>query len=337
MTMTISKKQQGFTLIELMISLVLGLLIVAAVMQVYVTIVATKTIQQSGSEITDVSVFGVQQLERSIRMANLGNSVTKIHYKTVDGGIVLQPRKLVGGVLTDGNLANVEDNLLTNSVGAAVAENTGTGVPAIAAWSGVSNTNIKSDQLTIQYKNITGKDIIDCEGNTVENNKKLIERYFLRQPTTNPTGSAGLVLACDAGRIDETGNITDFGGDGEEIILNVDQFKIQLGLQGQKDNPAKPGEKITAMSYLPPHEYMALPKTADLYRASIVAVKVGMIVRGSTPIVGDVTPPTEFNVLGEKNTISATTPKYARRMYESTAMLRNARLVSIVATGAREL
>ena len=55
--------QAGFTLIEPMISLVLGLLISAAVVQIYITNFRTSTVQKSGSELQDASVFGIQMLE----------------------------------------------------------------------------------------------------------------------------------------------------------------------------------------------------------------------------------------------------------------------------------
>ena len=81
--------QAGFTLIELMISLVLGLIVSAAVIQVYLINVKTSSIQASGSELQDASVFGLQQLEKSIRLANLGNPTTRIDGTTRNGGIVL--------------------------------------------------------------------------------------------------------------------------------------------------------------------------------------------------------------------------------------------------------
>ena len=52
----------GFTLIELMISLVLGLLISAAVIQVYIVNTRTVTIQQSASEVQDSTIFALQSL-----------------------------------------------------------------------------------------------------------------------------------------------------------------------------------------------------------------------------------------------------------------------------------
>ncbi|WP_428983432.1 PilW family protein, partial [Paraburkholderia diazotrophica] len=45
------RSTSGFTLIELMISLVLGLLISAAVIQVYLTNTKTASTQKSGSEL----------------------------------------------------------------------------------------------------------------------------------------------------------------------------------------------------------------------------------------------------------------------------------------------
>lgn len=57
-------RQTGFTLIELMISLVLGLIVSAAVIQVYLINVKTSSIQANASELQDASVFGLQQLEK---------------------------------------------------------------------------------------------------------------------------------------------------------------------------------------------------------------------------------------------------------------------------------
>ncbi|WP_201529917.1 PilW family protein, partial [Psychrobacter frigidicola] len=81
--------QYGFTLIELMISLVLGLLISAAVMQVFLTSQRVDRIQTAGSEIQDKAVFGLQSIEPQVRLANLGNDGVAINDMTALGGIVL--------------------------------------------------------------------------------------------------------------------------------------------------------------------------------------------------------------------------------------------------------
>ena len=289
------RSTSGFTLIELMISLVLGLLISAAVIQVYLTNTKTASTQKSGSELQDASVFGLQQLESHLRLANLGNSVTSITDTTAGGGIVISPEN-IGLERTD-----TSESLYFTRTG------------------GDSNiTGINSDQLTIQFKNTTGVKIADCESADVELGDTVIERYFIRSSST--TGQ-GLLLACDAGRVTDTG-ITglsaNYQSGGSEVILGVDQFKILLGIQ--TDAPSNAG----LMRYLTASEYLALSGT----KPPITAVKIGLIVRGSSPVIGsDVA--TSFKLLGATQPLKSGQPNRVRTTYESTTLLRNARVINI--------
>lgn len=289
------RSTSGFTLIELMISLVLGLLISAAVIQVYLTNTKTASTQKSGSELQQASVFGLQQLESHLRLANLGNSVTSITDKTVGGGIVISPENI--GLAS----SDTSKNLYFTRTG------------------GDSNiTGINSDQLTIQFKNTTGVKIADCESADVELGATVIERYFIRSSST--TGQ-GLVLACDAGRV-TTAGISDLSANyqsgGSEVILGVDQFKILLGIQ--TDAPSDAG----LIRYLTASEYLALSGT----KPPITAVKIGLIVRGSSPVIGsDVA--TSFKLLGATQPLKSGQPKLVRTTYESTTLLRNARVINI--------
>lgn len=302
--------QRGFTLIELMISLVLGLIISAAVLQVYISYIRTSTIQKGGSEITESSVFGIQDLEQQIRMTNLGNldnlgnAITAINQITPFGGVVLSPQNL-SLPATD---TSVSPALYTRSTGDTV----GTG----NQWTGATGTNIGSDQLTIQFKNETGEQIFDCEGNAVAVDEIVIMRYFVR------ADGSSRALACDAGRVNTAGGLINgassaqnLGGQGALLITNIEQFKVLLGVK----NPA--GD----MAYISPHDYMALANTHDLYRAPIVAIKLGYLVRSERPTVGEDTP-NSFNILGGTNTVNG---DYVRRPYESTIMLRNARVITL--------
>ncbi|MGP4715993.1 PilW family protein [Psychrobacter sp. T6-6] len=311
-------KQSGFTLIELMISLVLGLIISAAVVQIYTISVKTSSVQSSGSELQDASVFGLQQLEKKVRLANLGNPITRIDGTTAKGGIVLTGANL--GITTT---PYTDTGYLTRRAGDAVGGTNG--------WTGVSNTTVNSDQLTIQYTNITGSPFSDCEGSAVEVNDIAIERYFLR-PVTNDSSSGAikdLVLACDAGRVDfAAGKIrtisgTDarnFGQAGQEFITNVDQFKILLGVQ--YDSGVNAGQTM----YLPSSAYLSI--TAN--KPAITSVKIGLIVHGSTPVLGS-DDQTSFTLLGQNNALKTDTTrqKQVRATYETTTLLRNARVVNV--------
>lgn len=286
----------GFTLIELMISLVLGLLISAAVMQVYLINTRTIIVQQSASEVQDSTIFSMQALEEHIRITNLGNPITSINDKTDHGGVVLTKSNLGSSNSTDAKYLTVS----TGSTG----------------WTGLSNIkDIGSDQLTIQYKNMTPNLLYDCEGEEVaiNSNDWVVERYFVRS-SGNATGE--LALACDAGRVDPTGLVTTaFNGNGDIIVPAVEQFKVLLGTQASVDE----------LTYLPAKTYLELTD-----KPSITIIKLGVIVRSNTPLIADADKET-FTVLGKEQTLKAdsTRKKYYRRSYESTVLLRNARVMAL--------
>ena len=301
---------KGFTLIELMISLVLGLLISAAVMQVYLTNAKTSATQKSGSELQDASLFGIQQLESHLRLANLGNPVDEITNDTPRGGIVLS--------LT--NMGLPEENteypkFLTHTAGDSDFNSTS------------SIASVNSDQLTIQYTNITGNDLSDCESTDVHNGETVIERYFIRESL--PDNKNGLVLACDAGRLNNSGVITSyaasdpktFGNNGQEFIMGIDQFKVLLGTQTHVAGSAGVMRYLTSADYLN-------NTTTPAPKPAITAVKIGLIVRGSTPVVGSSTK-TTFSLLGQNHTLKSGEPNQVRTTYESTTLLRNARVVNV--------
>ncbi len=306
-------RQSGFTLIELMISLVLGLIVSAAVIQIYIINVKTSSIQASGSELQDASVFGLQQLERKVRLANLGNSQTQITDTTNKGGVVLTAANL--GIATTPYTGM---GYLTRRAGDSKGGENG--------WTGDSNIkDVPSDQLTIQYTNITGSRMNDCEGSTVESNDTVVERYFLRETgDTNKGAIKNLVLACDAGRVNVVGGVasgvTDFDGKGQEFVVNADQFKVLLGVHFTK------GANAGQMMYLPSSAYMKI--TGD--KPAITAIKMGLIVHGSTPIVGS-EDQTAFTLLGQANTLKTDTTRknQVRNTYETTTLLRNSRVVNI--------
>ena len=320
------RSTSGFTLIELMISLVLGLLVSAAAIQIYMVSVRTGTTQAGAADLQDVSIFGIQGLEKELRIANLGSTTTLntttpgISNNTPDAGIVLSQANVMGVSAT-----TFDDNLLTRTGNADTPATTGNG------WKGVSGTNQQSDQLTIQYTNITGSDQVDCESFTVSVDAKVIERYFLKAVTDSNSNVIGYSLRCDAGRVDPAGTgilaaapasgsipaIPGFGDAGQEVMTNIDQFKVLLGVQ----SPA--GQ----LSYLSPAIYNSLATTSPIYRAPIVAVKVGIIARSAKPIVAS-NIPTTFSLFGVDNVVANNT-SYLRRTYESTTMLRNAQVVKI--------
>jgi type IV pilus assembly protein PilW len=296
--------ESGFTLIELMISLVLGLLISAAVIQVYIINMRTITIQQSASEVQDSTIFAMQSLEEHVRLANLGNPVTNINSLTKNGGVVLTGNNI-------GDAAYANTGYFTVSAGQ-------TGAAGTNGWTGASNMDKASDQLTIQYKNSTGQSLYDCEGTEIVSGSAdwVVERYFVRETKADQTAAVKeLGLACDAGRVTEAGAVSGFGDNGEIIISAIDQFKILLGTMTD----------ISKMTYMPAKTYLTLTNKPD-----ITTIKLGVVIRSSTPLLSS-TDKDSFMLLDETNTLKTDSSrrKFYRRAYESTVLLRNARVMSV--------
>ncbi len=330
----VTKYQQGFTLVELMISLVLGLLISAAVIQVYIANVKAVTLQDAGSSIIDANVFGVPVLEEHVRLANLGLA-DAINDTNNGAGIVLTQT----GNLKDIKLTGDEDIPLT------LLTRTGdvTPVGVDNEWTGMTTTDNPSGQLAIQFR--APQNMYDCEGQlalgprevNINKVKKIIdgqiviERYYLNaQDTTKPNQ---LSLYCDAGRYitedmdnySEQGQagktstiltaknvIKNFGDKGEILIQNVDYFDILLG--------TKKGNNIR---YYTVDQYTKLTDRPD-----ITSIKTGGIVR-SDNIVQTSELTDTFSVLGKivklKSDTTAADKKYLRFVFQNEIALRNAR------------
>lgn len=196
---TLRKAQQGFTLIELLVALTLGLLISAAALQLFVGAQQTYRIQSSNGEIQDSVLFGLDVMQREIKLANLGNGA-QVHDRINWGGLVLTtgdlqdsppydsgtmkitPPSNLRGVTTNGVKGNfVPRQLVTVGPGmegvdpTSSTDNQWKGVSNVYLADGTPTAPLASDQLVIQYR--APQDGVDCEGKTYKgpSNKTQIE------------------------------------------------------------------------------------------------------------------------------------------------------------------
>ena len=77
--------------------------------------------------------------------------------------------------------------------------------------------------------------------------------------------------------------------------------------------------------YLPSSSYLLMAT-----KPSITAVKIGLIVHGTTPIIGS-NDQSSFTLLGQSNSLKTDTTRQqqVRTSYESTTLLRNARVIDV--------
>lgn len=310
---------KGLTLIELMVALAIGLIIIAAALQLFLTGSINYNLQKNLSELQDNGNFGLNYLIKDIKLANLDADLAVLNDRNKYSGIVLTSSKSYTSLAEEDKevqSANLPLYLTNSSVEL---------TKLTRAKVGPSNVDVASDQLVIQYKAFDSEGF-DCEGNAItqaeiDEGLFIVQRYFLR-----PDGkSTDLALACDAGRyrtLVSTDNlpsgIQGLGDNGQIIMRRVDYFNVLLGVKQNNTDE---------FSYMTIDEYMgstnSLVKDAAP-RARIMSVQLGALVRGYDSISGSDVMPTEFRVLNKDVTLDSNlTEKYVRDVVSQTVALRN--------------
>ena len=325
------KPQKGFTLIELMVALVLGLILVAAAIQLFTGGILSSQLQRANAEIQDSGVFGVDYMLRDIRLANVGNLTNlEINDQTSYGGIVLtgstaSSASNVNFVPKVGTAAYIDSALLSRGSGDTVSTTDN-------YWKGLSNVNNTagtaqvSDQLTIQF--VAPSQMFNCEGETVLAGDLVVQRYFLRRDA-NSTGINDLALACDANTPAATAaavsaqptTVTGLGTAGQIIIPRVDHFHVLLKARDEDGN----------LSYytIPQYRDAATAARATTPTAKkaprILAVQASVLIRSTNNAKNTVVDPTQATYVMLDTTVKAndTTNRFLRRVYNSTVDLRN--------------
>lgn len=291
---------RGFTLLELMIALTLGLLISAAAIQVFVTANQGINFQQGAANIQNSGKFGLDYIVKDIRRSNIDSNQAAMTVDTQHGGIVLKAENLtsVASTLSGDVRTQLESFLTTSAVGPSNLK------------------DLKSDQLVIQYKNTIGSQY-NCEGKRVLPNQFVVQRYFVKEE--NASGVKSFSLRCKAYEYSgDNETVFNLSGDGEMLIPNVEHFRVLFGIA--KDTGVSPDGVMDQFAYVSPSEYK---KLAD--KPQIVSIQMGILLR-SPEAVSKGTDKTSFTVLDlvNKELISHNSnSKYIRQVITQTIALRN--------------
>ena len=258
-----------------------------------------------------------------------------INDTTFNGGVVLtasKSRNDSANVITDDLL---KSGYLTRSGDMASDGN------KKAIWNGaLTNTDVPSDQLTIQYINTTGRILYDCEGKEVKPNEHVITRYFVTEgESAGSSARKNLNLNCNSGHIkdgqgddddDDDDNLAElkkFGKSkvGQVVVENIDQFNIRLGVQEPVVTSGKTSYQYADMTV---EEYMALPAATE--KPPIINIRIAILARStanSPEASAD-----EFMIFGKKQKLKEqiNAPNHLRRVYETNILLRNARVMRII-------
>jgi len=302
-----SFNNQGFSLLELMVALALGLIVSAIAIQLSLTGQRGMASQQSLSDLQTDALFGLEAIVRDIRLANLNSAQPKIDHTVLHGGIVLN-----GANYTSKRTAsNLPDITLVNAL----------------SVGGVNNSSNlagqKSDELVIQYQNIAGKRY-NCEGVEIPLNSYVVQRYFIREDENRNDPNKPYALACVAQNYtgDQPVKI-DLSGKGQIIVPRVDHFSVMLGVaQDQCSATDTPDAQMCLFGKIPLANYLDLTD-----KPQIVSVEIGLLVRSINSVgtnnLYDANK--EYQILNTKGklTVDPKNQLYMRHIVSQTIALRN--------------
>lgn len=323
----VSWKQRGFTLIELMVALALGLILVAAATQLFIGGLLSSRLQKANAEIQDSGIFGLEYIARDIRLLNYGNVTNPILTDmTPWGGIVL-----TGSTATNNNTVNFVPNVGANTYIADTLLSRGVGDTISTVnnhWKGFSNIQnssnaaVQSDQLTIQF--IAPTNMTNCEGVNVLAGDLIVERYFLRLDS-NGTSQQDYALACDANTPSNVATaqpttIAGLGDAGQIVLPRIDHFHVLFGAKNAAGNFAYytiPQYRTAAQA--------ARDATPSVMPPRILSIQISVLARSTNNAQNKAIDPAQsFFMLDQTVHASDNTTRFLRRTYNVTIALRNA-------------
>lgn len=323
--------QSGFTLIELMIAITLGLILVAVAIQLLISGQVNYRIQTSASSLQDSGVFGISYVTKNIRLANHGNAGV-MNDESLYGGIVLSNQTSGSATpLADGNLKDLK-------VGTAVLTGTNL-ISANQNNDSAFSSYDKSDQLVIIYQ--APMNTFTCDGKKIKGPEKtnisyakgwyVIERYYIKKDAikneANLNCSSAMFIATDE-TVPQTYESTTISAvntlttnyasnAGEMIARNVEYMRVQLIVRY--------GDGSTRTLGI--NDYNAIPISATVkHRPAIIGINLGWLVRSSEKV--SMSNKKSFLILDK--TITVPNDRYMRHIYTTTIALRNGGLGDVI-------
>lgn len=313
-------QQAGFTMVELMISIVLGLLITAAGLTIFFAGQRSLSIQNGLSELQQNSIFGLSLITHDLRHVNLNTTAQRtIHPDIAGSGLIFTQRNVFNSSISADFLTKVNAN------------------------QGLMDK--ANDQLTIQYmpqyeyvkkgnEYVYTSTMSDCEGRALTDlidKQVIVQRYYVQ--TVNGQSN----LYCDAGYyVVGTNSIKGIEENkGQLLIPHVEAFKIRLGI---KDTGGTLNINDDKFSYSDVATYVAANSTAGTAAITtpknpniqVSAVEIGLVTRSTNTVGADANIDADktFNIAGFP--VKLTKPetdadaKYLREEFSQVVAIRNA-------------
>lgn len=337
-----NKHQTGFTLVELMVAIVLGLLIVAAGLMVFFTGQRSMGMQVGLSDVQQSTNFGLGSMAYDLRHTNLNTPSNQvINNKEVGSGVVFANSNFPSALRIMPNLSdfltseNVSDDATTGKSDQLVIQfipeytevesdieilKDGASVPAVRVSSTARNSDCEGEAINFLSDNggVDGTAPVALK-------PTMVYRYFLDKLPDNQQvkgENTRYGLYCDAGYY-FTGDATiQKMGVGQQLIIqNVDAFKIRFGVKNATNQYRYTGINTYK------NTLMGNTVTAKANYVNVVSIEVGLLMGSSQSIGADASLNTRntFNVAGQSVTLkeNAANSKYLRQEVNQVIGFRN--------------
>ncbi|WP_445405046.1 PilW family protein [Acinetobacter vivianii] len=273
-----------------MISLTLGLIVVAAAIQLFITGVTSYKLQKAMTHIQDNASLGLNFIIDDIRKANLSSPVPALNDQIAYAGVLLNSKNVGDKIDLNCNTCFKDGKITSLGNANALDKN---------------KNQLQNDQLIIRYQ--APQTSFDCSGNTLAKDTFVVQRYYVGSTSTDMRRS----LRCQAAQYTQAQldavreTKLRLNWENSQVILpNVDFFQVRLGyMEGGLNNSSN------ALAYIDIHNYMSLAtkdKNIDgviqQIRPHVHAVQIGVLVQsedatGNQAIIKERND-REFQVLG---------------------------------------
>jgi type IV pilus assembly protein PilW len=293
------KQQAGFTLIEMMVALLIGMVIVGAVLASYVSVGRNSRAQSAWAELNENAQIALLLMTRDLQMAGYSQPVG-VSGSGTDNAIIARPyadRAVFGcawGLVSNNNrkqtapwdatvcaAANgVENHVIEISYEADLATTspTGTGVPSDCIGSAVPSNTL---------------DVGAGDASSSLTYYLTRNRYYLATAANTKTGQTELYCASNQ------------GGSGQPLVDGVEQMKFWYG----EATSAEPRRIV---------RYVTADGVSDWGR--VLSVRVCVLLRSENDALGADDP---LNYLDCDGVERSADDRHPRRVYFTTATLRN--------------
>ncbi|WP_168399750.1 PilW family protein [Acinetobacter indicus] len=292
-----TKNQQGFTLLELMISLAIGLLVVSAATAIFLSAQRSLGFQLGMGDVQQNSNFGLAMLTHDLRHANLNTpSNQKINNKIVGSGLIFAQENYPSSL--HAGLADIAYSTQNFADDATTGKSDQIVIQFIPQYQIAEAFDLDPEDETqkINERLVSNTDMFDCEGNSIEFTTAkddedtqavrptMVQRYFVQKLPTSQQGSDGLDrygLYCDSGYYSAgDSTITGLGTNAQLLMQHIDAFKFLLGVKNPQNNQLR---------YLTMDEYTDLMSsiTEEKNYLQVISLQVSVVARSAANIGAD--------------------------------------------------